>query len=63
MVELLGAWPSKRRRIYEILLVILIQHTLPIRPDRFEPRVVKRRPKPFPRMKEPRSSLKSKLVT
>lgn len=62
MAELLGAKPSKHHRVYEILLMILIQQTLPIRPDRFEPRVVKRRPKPFPRMKEPRSSLKSKLV-
>ena len=60
--DLLVAMPNNRHRVYEILLVLLIQHTLPFRPHRFEPRVVKRRPKPFPRMKQPRSSLKDKLV-
>jgi len=31
------------------------------RPDRVEPRVVKRRPKPFPRMQEPRRDFKRRL--
>jgi hypothetical protein len=35
---------------------------LPLRPPRSEPRVVKRRPKPFPRMRQPRSVLKAKLA-
>ena len=60
--DLLAAIPKKRLSVYQTLMVILIQKTLPIRPHRFEPRVVKRRPKPFPRMKQPRSSLKSKLA-
>jgi hypothetical protein len=61
--DLLATKPKQRQRAYVILQVILIQKTLPIRPHRFEPRVVKRRPKPFPRMKQPRSSLKANLVT
>lgn len=60
--DLLAAKPQKRLKVYETLIVILIQKTLPFRPHRFEPRLVKRRPKPFPRMKQPRSSLKAKLV-
>ncbi len=35
---------------------------LPERPNRQEPRVVKQRPKPFPRMRQPRSVLKAKLA-
>jgi hypothetical protein len=35
---------------------------LPIRPDRFEPRVRKRRPKEFPLMKKPRRHLQQTLV-
>jgi hypothetical protein len=32
------------------------------RPDRFEPRVVKRRPKPYPRMQEPRKAFKVRVA-
>jgi hypothetical protein len=32
------------------------------RPDRVEPRVVKRRPKPFPRMQEPRQAFKERVA-
>lgn len=35
---------------------------LPVRPHRSEPRVVKRKPKPFPRMRQPRPILNAKLV-
>ena len=34
----------------------------PDRPGRYEPRVVKRRPKPFPRMQQPRQVLRQQLV-
>ena len=33
----------------------------PDRPGRYEPRVVKRRPKQFPRMQQPRQVLRKKL--
>jgi hypothetical protein len=32
------------------------------RPDRVEPRVVKRRPKPYPRMQEPRAVFKARVA-
>ena len=32
------------------------------RPDRYEPRVVKRRPKAYPRMQEPRKEAKARLA-
>jgi hypothetical protein len=40
------------------LLLVMVQQLLLERPHRFEPRVLKRRPKPFPLMKQPRSVLK-----
>lgn len=53
---------STRQRLYRILLEQIASDLLPLRPHRLEPRVVKRRPKPFPRMRQPRSVLKAKLV-
>jgi hypothetical protein len=35
----------------------------PVRPDRVEPRVKKRRPKPFPLMLKPRQVLRQQLIT
>lgn len=35
---------------------------LPHRPNRHEPRVVKRRPKPYPRMTQPRDQLRKALL-
>ena len=51
-----------RQRIYAHLLKDIADDALPLRPHRQEPRVVKRRPKPFPRMRAPRAVLKSKLA-
>ena len=44
------------------LLDDIAKDTLPARPNRHEPRVVKRRPKPFPRMRQPRTVLKAKMA-
>lgn len=52
-----------RNRLYRHLLLQIAADLLPIRPDRHEPRVVKRRPKPFPRLKQPRSILKAKIAS
>lgn len=49
--------------LYKVLLSVIYCEWLPFRPDRVEPRVVKRRPKSFPRMQHPRSTLKTRLVT
>ncbi len=63
MLALLAtAGKSTRRRLYNHLLEQVANDNLPSRPYRYEPRVVKRRPKPFPRMRQPRSILKAKLA-
>jgi Transposase DDE domain len=54
---------SEGQRLYQLLLKLIATDVLPVRPNRSEPRVVKRRPKPFPRMQESRSTLKAKLVS
>ena len=51
---------SVRERVYTDLLNETATTLVPYRPNRSEPRVVKRRPKPFPRMKQPRAVLKAK---
>ena len=43
-----------RRRLWEDLLVNLARDLVPRRPDRREPRAVKRRPKPYPLLNQPR---------
>ncbi len=48
---------------YRPLLDDLARDLNPHRPGRYEPRVVKRRPKPFPRMQQPRRVLRAKLLT
>ncbi len=53
---------KNRRQIYISLLEVIPDLLVPLRPNRVEPRVVKRRPKPFPRMQKPRSVLKAKLA-
>lgn len=53
---------NQQRFLYDQLLRLLSRELVPDRPNRVEPRVVKRRPKPFPRMKQPRSVLKAQLM-
>lgn len=60
--ELGSAESAQRARLYDDLLHETATDLLPDRPNRHEPRVVKQRPKPFPRMKEPRPILKAKLA-
>lgn len=51
-----------RTALYADLLQEVAQDLLPQRPQRQEPRVLKRRPKPFPLMRQPRAVLKAKLA-
>ena len=51
-------WHSLRHK----LLRTIAGDCLPRRLDRFEPRVVKRRPKPFPRMTARRGVLKQRIL-
>jgi hypothetical protein len=48
--------------LYEKLIHLVANEKVPDRPDRIEPRVIKRRPKPFPLMTQPSSQLKAKLA-
>src|SRR5215468_12320663 len=47
---------------YPRLLHDLARDVNPHRPGRVEPRVIKRRPKPFPRMQQPRRVLRAALL-
>jgi hypothetical protein len=47
---------------YQAMLSDLARDLNPARPGRYEPRVVKRRPKPFPRMQQPRQVWREQLV-
>jgi hypothetical protein len=60
--ELAHASRSKRQRLYHLLLFTIAREVIPKRTNRIEPRVRKRRPKPFPLMKKPRHILRRKLA-
>lgn len=60
--NLAQATAKNRCRLYTTLLEVISDQLVPLRPNRVEPRVTKRRPKSFPRMQQPRSVLKAKLV-
>lgn len=47
-----------RQQLWEDLLVNLVRDQLPWRPQRMEPRAVKRRPKPYPLLNKPRRQFK-----
>ena len=54
--------PSRRKlrqRVYADLLAVIAADLVPERPDRFEPRCQKRRPKRYPFMTRPRHQLKA----
>ena len=60
--HLAQASTQQRRWLYTSLLEAMVDRLVSLRPNRKEPRVTKRRPKPFPRMQQPRSVLKAKLA-
>jgi hypothetical protein len=43
-----------RRQLWDDLLLNLVRDLVPLRPNRQEPRTVKRRPKPYPLLNQPR---------
>ncbi len=51
-----------REKMYNILLEEISKHQVNNRPGRVEPRAVKRRPKPFPRLQLPRKVARQKLL-
>ena len=56
------ATEEQRAYEYEQLIYLVSTEKLPFRPNRVEPRAVKRRPKAYPRLTKPRKQLKRKLM-
>ncbi|MFB3042631.1 MAG: transposase, partial [Candidatus Poribacteria bacterium] len=54
---------QQRRQIYQQLITLIAHEKLMIRPNRIEPRVVKRRPKNYQRMNGSRKQLKQKCLS
>lgn len=51
-----------RTRLYVDMLAVIAEDQVPLRPDRFEPRCRKRRPKAYPLMTQPRRKLRAARV-
>lgn len=62
VIAIQGQQPRRRKQLYESLLYAAAQHRVADRPDRFEPRVRKRRPKKYPRMRLPRHEIKELMA-
>jgi IS4 transposase len=58
----LGGDPSARRQVYEQLLDAVATHQVADRPDRFEPRLRKRRPKHYAFLRQPRHEVKRQMA-
>jgi hypothetical protein len=60
-----GFWPAAPAADpdahYDHFLAVLAEHPVGQRPDRVEPRAVKRRPKPYPRLNEPRAQARARV--
>jgi Transposase DDE domain len=62
--SLLAQRPSTaRERIVQIVLSAIASHRVGTRPDRYEPRACKRRPKPYPLLRVPRQQARARLAT
>ena len=60
--QLAMSYRRVRKRLYAQLLKLVAKELVPLRPDRIEPRAKKRRPKSYPWLQEPRSTLKARMV-
>ncbi len=56
------ASPTRRQCVIQMVLSAIARHRVGQRPDRYEPRVRKRRPKPYPLMTVPRPQARARLV-
>src|SRR5262245_47819437 len=54
--------PEFRRAVYQELLDAIARHRVADRPDRYEPRRRKRRPKPYDRLMKPRHQAKREML-
>ena len=55
--------PSRREGLIQIVLRAIASHRVGTRPDRYEPRACKRRPKPYPLLRVPRQHARARLAT
>lgn len=62
LAQIPAAHRQRRRQVYADLLAVIAEDPVPDRPDRFEPRCQKRRPKRYPFMKRPRRELRAARV-
>jgi hypothetical protein len=60
--QLLNATPEELERLAKIIFAAVATRRVGNRPDRSEPRVVKRRPKSYPLMRKPRAVLRAELL-
>lgn len=56
------ATPEQAQVLWEVLLWAVGTHRVGDRPDRYEPRAVKRRPKKFPKLRVPRDEARRRLL-
>jgi len=62
--SLLAQMPSTAREsVVHIVLSAIARHRVGTRPDRYEPRACKRRPKPYPLLRIPRQQARARLAT
>jgi Transposase DDE domain len=62
--SLLAQMPSTiRESVISIVLRAIASHRVGTRPDRYEPRACKRRPKPYPLLRVPRQQARARLAT
>src|SRR5262249_23079092 len=62
--SLLAQRPSTARTsVVHIVLSAIVSHRVGTRPDRYEPRACKRRPKPYPLLRVPRQPARARLAT
>jgi hypothetical protein len=59
MARIPASYRRRRTVLYACMLAVIAADPVPDRPDRFEPRCQKRRPKRFPFMTRPRSELRA----
>ena len=53
---------QRRQELYQLLLNAIATHRVADRPDRFEPRMTKRRPKNYDRLTKPRKEIKLGMI-
>ena len=62
MPHFLNSTESMNKILYTELLRLIVKNKVGNRPGRVEPRAVKQRPKPFPRLKRSRTIEKKRLI-